>query len=362
MAIDCIATVSPITSLNEKKTPIVFDSSVLQHEKDIPSQFLWPDNEKPSSNAPELPVPLIDIGGFLSSDPKASMEASNLVGEACEKHGFFLVINHGIDSKLIEEAHIFMDTFFGLPLIEKQKAQRMVGEHYGYASSFTGRFTTKLPWKETLSLRFTPREEDDEFSDTKIVQDYMIQKMGETFRDFGKVYQEYCESMNVLALGIMELLGLSLGVGRKHFKEFFQRNDSIMRLNYYPICQKPDLTLGTGPNCDPTSLTILHQDDVSGLQVCVDGEWCNVTPNSRAFVVNIGDTFMVSIGSHWPFFYLLTNKKIVAPPKGLINKESPRMYPDFTWESLLAFTQKHYRSDEHTLNAFSCWIQQKNSC
>ncbi|KAK7848282.1 gibberellin 20 oxidase 1 [Quercus suber] len=43
-----------------------------------------------------------------------------------------------------------------------------------------------------------------------------------------------------------------------------------MRLNYYPPCQKPDLSLGTRPNCDPASLTILHQDrqdQVGGLQL-----------------------------------------------------------------------------------------------
>lgn len=108
------------------------------------------------------------------------------------------------------------------------------------------------------------------------------------------VYQKYCEEMSKLSLSVMELLGESLGVGRAHFREFFEGNDSIMRLNYYPICQKPDLTLGTGPHCDPTSLTILHQDDVGGLEVFVDEKWHSVPPSTNAFVVNIGDTFMVS--------------------------------------------------------------------
>lgn len=109
-----------------------------------------------------------------------------------------------------------------------------------------------------------------------------------------RVYQQYCEAMSRLSLGIMELLGMSLGVGREYFREFFEGNDSIMRLNYYPPCQKPNLTLGTGPHCDPTSLTILHQDQVSGLQVFVDEKWHSISPNSEAFVVNIGDTFMVT--------------------------------------------------------------------
>lgn len=108
------------------------------------------------------------------------------------------------------------------------------------------------------------------------------------------IYQEYSNAMSKLSLGIMELLGISLGVGRGHFKEFFEENESIMRLNYYPPCQKPELTLGTGPHCDPTSLTILHQDTVGGLEVFVDNQWQSIPPNLNAFVVNLGDTFMVT--------------------------------------------------------------------
>lgn len=118
------------------------------------------------------------------------------------------------------------------------------------------------------------------------------------------MYQKYCEEMSKLSLKVMELLGESLGVGRAYFREFFEGNDSIMRLNYYPPCQKPDLTLGTGPHCDPTSLTILHQDNVGGLEVFVDEKWHSIPPNTNAFVVNIGDTFMVSS----TLYFLTTNK------------------------------------------------------
>ena len=103
--------------------------------------------------------------------------------------------------------------------------------------------------------------------------------------------------MSTLSLGIMELLGMGLGVGRKYFREFFEGNDSIMRLNHYPPCQKPDQTLGTGPHRDPTSLTILHQDQVGGLQVFVDEQWHFIRPNPDALVINIGDTFMVRLSN-----------------------------------------------------------------
>lgn len=112
-----------------------------------------------------------------------------------------------------------------------------------------------------------------------------------------RVYQRYCEEMKELSLTIMELLELSLGVERGYYREFFEDSRSIMRCNYYPPCPEPERTLGTGPHCDPTALTILLQDDVGGLEVLVDGEWRPVRPVPGALVINIGDTFMVSTSS-----------------------------------------------------------------
>ena len=183
MTISCFTKPPPMPQHDQK--PLVFDASVLQHEPNIPQQFIWPDHEKPSSAAPELSVPLVDLGGFLSGDPAAAAEASRMVGEACLKHGFFLVVNHGVNARLISDAHCYMDSFFELPLCEKQRAQRKMGEHCGYASSFTGRFSSKLPWKETLSFRFSAEEDS-----SNIVQDYFKNTMGEGFNRFG--YEKNC--------------------------------------------------------------------------------------------------------------------------------------------------------------------------
>ena len=174
----------PIDEEKEAKTEhnsIVFDASILKYQSTIPSQFIWPDEEKPCAKPPELLVEAIDLGGFLSGDPLAVSNATRLVNEACRKHGFFLVVNHGVDARLVGEAHKNMDYFFNLSLSEKQRALRKVGDHCGYASSFTGRFSTKLPWKETLSFRYC----DDDQVSGPIVEKYFLNVMGGDFEQFG---------------------------------------------------------------------------------------------------------------------------------------------------------------------------------
>ncbi|KAM3248690.1 hypothetical protein P3L10_010459 [Capsicum annuum] len=140
------------SSMQDERKKLIFDASHLKYDSIIHIQFIWPDDEKPCVVAQELFIPFIDLRGFFSGDPMVAQQVSRLVDEACRSHGFFLLVNHGVDANLISNAHYCLDAFFDLLLSEKQKAQRKIGEHFGYASRFTERFSSKFPWKETLFL------------------------------------------------------------------------------------------------------------------------------------------------------------------------------------------------------------------
>lgn len=56
-----------------------------------------------------------------------------------------------------------------------------------------------------------------------------------------------------------------------------------------------DETKGLSAHTDKSMFTILHQNQVDGLEVQTkNGEWFGVSPSPNSFVVLIGDFFMVS--------------------------------------------------------------------
>nr|ANS12338.1 GA20 oxidase [Populus tremula x Populus alba] len=357
----------PFHSKDETDAPVLY-SSFLQKQANMPTEFIWPIGDL-VHNQDELKEPLIDLDGFLKGDERATADAAELVRTACLNHGFFQVINHGVDIGLIHAAHEEIDKIFKLPLDKKLSTRRKPGDVSGYSGAHAHRYSSKLPWKETFSFGY----HGDDGSEPLVV-DYFKSVLGENFEHTGWVYQRYCEAMKKVSLVIFELLGISLGVDRLHYRKFFEDGSSIMRCNNYPPCNNSSLTLGTGPHCDPTSLTILHQDQVGGLEVFANNKWQAIRPRPDALVVNIGDTFTALSNGRYQsclhravvnrererkslvFFVSPKEEKVVRPPQDLVCREGPRKYPDFTWSDLLEFTQKHYRADVATLQSFIQWL------
>ncbi|XP_071713730.1 gibberellin 20 oxidase 3-like [Rutidosis leptorrhynchoides] len=341
----------------------------------FPKQFIWPKDHQ-SSCTEELNERIIDLKGFLQRDKDATLHAANLVKESCLKHGFFQVVNHGIDPELLMLAEKHGRAFFELPITEKLKCQKKNGSIVGYVTAHVDRFAAKLPWKELVSF------EHHENGPERVVEEYFNATLGSHYKETGLIFQKVCESMRKLALELLELLEISLDVHNginSYYKQLYDDCVSLVRCNNYPRCDKPELTYGVQPHRDPTSLTILHQDDVGGLEVFTDNKWKSVKPHPEALVINIGDTLQAltngkyksclhrvmanNVKSRLSFTYFLSPRldKQLKVPRELVERDGKQEYPDFTWGEFLNFTQKHHRADDATLDHFTKWLKTSNN-
>lgn len=113
-------------------------------------------------------------------------------------------------------------------------------------------------------------------------------------------------AMSSLAQTIADILAQNFGYACHDFPQNCDERTCFLRLNRYPPCpfSCPETGSGTSgliSHTDSDYLTILHQDQVGGLQVMKDSQWVSVRPNRNALIVNIGDLFQV----HIFYFFLL---------------------------------------------------------
>ncbi|KAK8552309.1 hypothetical protein V6N12_040910 [Hibiscus sabdariffa] len=278
-------------------------SSFLQNQTNVPKEYLWPKVDLVIAQQ-ELLVPLVDLEGCFRGDESATQQAAHVIRAACSTHGCFQVINHGVDSHLINAAYHHLNHFFGLPLTQKLRARKTTTAGLSYSGAHSGRFSSNLPWKEILTFPFTENPKESS------VVDLFKSSLGDDFEEMGITYQKYCEGMKSLGLAVMELLGISLGIDRMHYKNRRHSRSLDQMTNIY---HKRALTNGKYKSC-------VHRAVVN-------------SKRARTSLV---------------FFVCPREDKVVRPPQELVQGE--RAYPDFTWSDFLHFTQFYYRADAHTLH------------
>lgn len=128
---------------------------------------------------------------------------------------------------------------------------------------------------------------------------------------------------------LLELLSEGLGLEGKAIRSCL--GDEIefkMKINMYPPCPQPQLTLGVKPHADMSALTLLVPNDVPGLQVWKDGNWVAVNYLPNSLFVHVGDqvevtmVFLLSKYQVCICFFLLIKKKILKINRSLLHGQS----------------------------------------
>ncbi|CAL5199844.1 unnamed protein product [Lathyrus oleraceus] len=289
-------------------------------------------------------VPVIDL-----NDPNAS----KLIGLACKTWGVYQVMNHGIPLSLLEDIQWLGQTLFSLPSHQKHKATRSPDGVSGYGIARISSFFPKLMWYEGFTIVGSPL-------------DHFRELWPQDYTRFCDIVVQYDETMKKLAGTLMCLMLDSLGITKEDIKwagskAQFEKACAALQLNSYPSCPDPDHAMGLTPHTDSTFLTILSQNDISGLQVNREGSgWITVPPLQGGLVVNVGDLFHILSNGLYPsvlhrvlvnrtrqrfsvaYLYGPPSNVEICPHAKLIGPTKPPLYRSVTWNEYLGTKAKHF--------------------
>jgi len=244
-----------------------------------------------ATSLPASAPPLIDVSPLLAAGGDRSAVAG-AIGAACRAHGFFYVTGHGVDPAMIARLEDLSHRFFELDEAAKMQWRMALGGRAwrGYFP-LGGELTSGRPdWKEGLYLGTELPAEHPRVRAGMPVHGPNLFPDLEGFRE---AILAYIDAVTLLGHRLMEGIALSLGLDAAYFSERYTADPLILfRIFNYPTQPVPeglDVHWGVGEHTDYGLLTILHQDDVGGLQVRTPGGWIDAPPIAGAFVCNIGD-------------------------------------------------------------------------
>lgn len=129
----------------------------------IPDRYVKKPSERPAASAAsEANIPVIDMEGLYSGDADLRRRTAAMVDEACREWGFFQVVNHGVDTKLMRRCREAWREFFQLPLEEKQKLANSPATYEGYGSRLGVKEGISLDWSDYFFLHYLPLQLRDE--------------------------------------------------------------------------------------------------------------------------------------------------------------------------------------------------------
>ncbi|XP_022723474.1 gibberellin 2-beta-dioxygenase 8-like [Durio zibethinus] len=226
----------------------------------------------------ERDPPLIDLSR-LGLDEVEKEGCKEEIAHAAHEWGFFQVINHGISKDILEKMRDEQVKVFKQPFHNKCREDKFLNFSAGSYRWGTPTATSlrQLSWSEAFHIPMTDIPTSGAFNSNTLT--------------LSSSMEQFATKVASLAQKLAEILAEKLGHESKFFQEHCLPSTCYLRLNRYPPCPILLEIFGLMPHTDSDFLTILHQDQVGGLQLVKDGKWVAVKPNPEALIINIGDLF-----------------------------------------------------------------------
>ncbi|MET3108726.1 isopenicillin N synthase-like dioxygenase [Oxalobacteraceae bacterium GrIS 1.18] len=311
-------------------------------------------------------IPTIDLSPLFQETNGIHRVAEQLK-DAYTSVGFAQIINHRIPDQFIQAAYRASKAFHDLPEAEKIQL-RFKKTLRGYIP-----INASTLIKSEVSAATTPNQSESFIIGSELPNDhawYGSALGGEQcwpaqLPDFQTQTTQYFLALKKLGQRLIQAFAIALGMPETALDQYFRNPNNFLRLLRYPPMPanaSPDL-YGSAPHTDYGCLTLLHQDEVGGLQVqLADQSWIDVEPQQQALVLNTGQMMaiwsngtmqatrhrVINKGSGYrfsmPFFYDCDIDARVAPLPSCVNAEHPARYePVIYGENLEKFVLANYR-------------------
>jgi isopenicillin N synthase-like dioxygenase len=240
-------------------------------------------------------IPVIDAGGILAGAPGALERAAGELRHALEGIGFFIIVNHGVPTAMIERTFAEARRFHDLPMAAKM-ALRMNEHNNGYMAM--GRYAV---WTSDVNDNTKPDLNEAFFTKRERRADDPLVRAGRRFAGpnrwpdglpgFRDAVLGYTDAVDAMARRLLPACAVALDLPPTWFDAAFAESQFSFRLSHYPPAEADANQYGIAPHTDANFLTFLAQTEVPGLQVRTPaGTWVDVPYVPESFAVNSGDT------------------------------------------------------------------------
>lgn len=229
-----------------------------------------------------------DMRLYFDGGNDGKEQFAQALGAAMEEIGFAILVGHGIDPELHEEAEQWVIDLFTKPSLEKKLE---------YSAQFVGAINQGyFPIKETSDIHpdlvegwmFCRRAFDINQDPGFFVDDFWLIPEGEQF------FRRLCLETVTLINPLTESIFRYLGVDPHLYDKRLTGTNFGLRLNYYPPISAADDASGAGRllgHKDIDLFTLLPAPRVEGLQVLnrQNGKWVRLTAPPGSIIMNTGE-------------------------------------------------------------------------
>lgn len=239
-------------------------------------------------------IPVLDIGPYIGGDPGAAAPLARAVARACEDTGFFVVANHGVPPRLVEDTFSVAAQFFALA--ETDKLALKIGRYnIGYLP-FGGQVVRHSPVNQNTRPNFSEsfyitRDRTPDHPDIVNGKPLVgLNRWPPDMPGFRAATTAYYAAMEAMTTRLVSVFAMALDLPPNYFADAFAEPNCTIRLIHYPPHPNPDDNeFGFAPHTDNNFITFLAQSALPGLEVrTAEGEWIRPPAVPGTFVVNTG--------------------------------------------------------------------------